>query len=157
HGRERYLSACKRRKTGLVAQRLGVGLPETRGHGGQQLARERRHRVEHTAELALAEHQHVEVVGGLYRGRSRATVEQRQLAEVLTPAERRDLAAVAQHVGRAVEDEEELVTRLPLLDEDVTGLDMDLVGRPPDLLELLLRARREHGHASQVVEVVVTA
>src|SRR3954469_7772908 len=44
-----------------VAQRLGVGLAQAGGHGGQELASQTGHLVEHAGELALAEHQHLEV------------------------------------------------------------------------------------------------
>ena len=66
-----------------------------------------------------------------------------------------DLAVVPADAGGALEDEEELVPRAALVDEHAARLDLDLVGRPGDLLQVLARGRREQRDLSEVVEIRV--
>jgi hypothetical protein len=101
----------------------------------------------------LADDQQPHRAVGHDRGGARAAVEERQLAEVVTGAQRGDLASIALHRGVAVEDHERLASTGALVDDDPTGFDFDLVGRPGDLLQVALRACREQPHIRQVIQI----
>ena len=75
--------------------------------------------VDEAGELALAEHDELHVGLGDDGRVAGRLVEQRELAERVARAERRDLAALAGDLGGAVEDHEELVAGLALGDEDL--------------------------------------
>src|SRR5438270_2608517 len=139
----------------LVAVRLGVGLAQALGHRRQELVGQGRHLVDDARELALAEDENLHVVLGHDRRRPWTAVEQRQLAEVLAPAELGDLLLPAFHRRVAVEDQEELVAGLALLHEHLAGRHLHVVGGAGDGLQFFLRARREERHLPQVLEVLV--
>ena len=64
-----------------------------------------------------------------------------------------DLASVALHRRRAVDDDERLAALLTLVDQGRAGLHGDLVRRLRDLLEILRGAGREERDARQVIEI----
>src|SRR5439155_26283998 len=82
-------------------------------------------------------------------------VEEREMAEVRTRPERRDLATVALDLDLAVDQHETLSTDISLFHEGAPLGDLHLVRRASDALQILARARAEHRHASQVLEVRV--
>jgi len=59
------------------------------------------------------------------------------------------------HLGGPVEDDEELGPGGSLPDEDLPGLDLDALGPPVDLLEVLFRAGREQGNLREVGQRLV--
>src|SRR5947209_7008432 len=130
---------CAKNAGRLVRVGLGVGLAEPLGHRRQQLVGQVGDLVDDARELALAEDEHLHVVLGHDRRRAGTAVEQSELAEVLAGAELGDLPLAALHRGVAADDEEELVSRLALLDEDLSLAALDGVGRPGEGLPLLLR------------------
>src|SRR5262249_11557049 len=79
---------------------------------------------------------------------ARLVREQCHLADEVAGADRGDLPLpLPRDVEAAVDDDEELMTGLPLPDHDLAGFGFDLLGRPRDLAEILLRALREQGDA----------
>ena len=122
-----------------------VEVADAAGEGGQQLVGQRGHLVDDAREVALIDDQHRHVgVGGDRRG-ARAPVEQRELADDGARAEGGDLAPVALHCRRAVDDDERLAALLPLVGQCGAGLHGDLVRGLRDLLEVFRGAGREQG------------
>src|SRR3954468_6817225 len=98
-----------------------VGLSEAGGHGAEDLVGQAGDLVQDAAELALTEHEQRHVGVGLDGGRPGTAVEQRHLPEVLTGAQRGDLATASLDRRGAVHDQEELMPRRALFDEDLPG------------------------------------
>ena len=109
------------------------------GHGGEHLAREGGHRIEHAVELTLPEHEqrHVGLRGD--SGGARTAVEQRHLPEVLARPERRHLAVVAPHRGLPLDDQEELTPDGSLLAQHPAGRHGHFLESPPDGAQVLGR------------------
>ena len=121
---------------------LGVGLAQPGGQRREHLAGDGGHRLEQTVELALGHDQHVHVRLRDDRGRAGAAVEQGELAEVAAGPEGGHLLAVAGHLGRAVDDDEELLADVALLDQDLAGRHRHGVEGGPDLAQLRAGAAR---------------
>ena len=93
-------------------------------------------------------------VSAVTRGGAGAVVEQRQLADGVAGAEGADLAAVALHRGRALDDHEGLAPGVALVDQHGAGVAGDLVGRLGDPLEVPLAQRREQRDLGEVLQVL---
>src|SRR4051812_19443022 len=139
----------------LMRHGLGVGLGQPFGHRREQLVGQPPHLVEQPAELALAEHEQSHVGLGHDGGVPGPADEKGQLTEVLARTQCVDLAAVLLDDGIAIEDQKELVPGRAFLDQNLAGGRGDLIRRPSDLGQLLLRQGRKEPHLREVVQLGV--
>ena len=83
-----------------------------------------------------------------------ASIEERQLTEVLTGTEFGDGLEPDHHLGSAGDDHERFVGCRALFDDAVPGLDVYLVGQAVDVFELLGRAPAEQSERAEVFEMI---
>jgi hypothetical protein len=84
---------------------------------------------------------------------TRRRVEQRKLAEVVAGSEGDDVATASGHLHGTVGDHEEFLARVTLAYDDLARGGISFLGTRRELLELLLRALREHRNAREVNDV----
>ncbi len=89
-------------------------------------------------------------------GRAGPPIEQGDLAEEVATAKLGDFPLTVEHPDPPVEDDEELVSDVSLLGEDLVKSDLDLIGQLSQSLQLMRSHMREQGYLAQMVELLIT-
>ena len=114
----------------------GLGVAEAAGECGQQLLGQRGDLVEHGGEARFVEDVQAAVAEGADRRRSRTTVEQGELAEVVAPLQLGGDLAVVLDGRLAAGDDVEVVARFALRADDLAGGDLDRLHHQRDAVDL---------------------
>src|SRR5258708_15660707 len=138
-----------------VAANSVVLVGQARRERVEHLQLQRRNAAQDRLEVARGDHKHSRRLRRRDRRSARRAGDERDLAEEVAGAERVHLAALALHVGGALDDDEELLARCALARELPALLDRELVGDGRDLVQLPLRAVLEQRHALEQLDFCV--
>ena len=142
------------KRTAELSERVGVqALCEHLEDG----ARQRGVLLRQPPELAVGQDEECARLRGCDGRRPRRAGDQRDLAEEVAGAERRDLRAVLRHLDPTGSDGDELVRALALADELHPRRHVDQVGRARDRLQLVAAALREERDRLDQLVLLVAA
>src|SRR5688500_7405962 len=134
---------------------LALGSPQALGDGIQHGRPNQRELVHQRVELTVTDDEQARDALRPNRRGPGAPVEQRDLAEEVAGAHRRNRSVAVEHHQPTVEDEEELVADLALLCEDAVQADLDLVRQLAEPLELAAAHVGEERDGPEMLELFV--